>query len=157
VRPGELPATADRARYLESAAAFERMARPDDAARAFDAALNRWRDEPLAWAGRGTASYAQRDLQGAAQDCYEALRLDGKESGARNNLAMTLLELGCPQAARAQVEAIATDALAATLRAGVEDTRPQIAADLTASAGDDPESCRAVSRQSSASVFAGRF
>lgn len=146
LRPGELPATADRARYLESAAAFERVARPEDAARAFDAAVNRWPDEPLAWVGRGTARYAQRDLQGAARDYFEALRLDGSESGARNNLAMTLLELGCPHAARAQVETIAKDALADPLRAAVEDTRSQIAAHMTASISDDPESCRAVGR-----------
>ena len=100
LKPGELPAGADRNRYLESAAAFEQSASPQDARLAFDAALKRWPDEPLAWVGRGTAEYKAGNLQGAAADYAAALRVDASQAGARNNLAMTLLDLGCPREAR---------------------------------------------------------
>ena len=145
LRPGELPATADRARYLESAAAFERVARFEDAALAFDAAARRWPDEPLAWIGRGTARYRQGDLRGAAADYLAAVRLDGAQVGARNNLALTLLELGCPHAARAQIEGMAVEGLPSALRAAVEDTRAQIAKATEVSA-DDAIACRAAGR-----------
>ncbi len=42
LRPGETPASATAARYLESAADFERAAKPEQARLAFDAAVQRW-------------------------------------------------------------------------------------------------------------------
>jgi hypothetical protein len=86
LRPGETPASAHPARYLESAASFERTASPDDARLAFDAAVRRWPAEPVGWIGRGTAEYRSRNLSAAANDYAAALRVDPANTGARNNL-----------------------------------------------------------------------
>src|SRR6185295_12226230 len=104
--PGEMPATPDRNRYLESAAAFEHSAQPRDTRLVFDAAVKQWPDEPIALIGRGTASYRAGDLRAAADDYSAALRLDPAQNGARNNLAMTLLDLKCASEARAQIAQI---------------------------------------------------
>ncbi len=128
LKPGELPAGADRDRYLESAAAFEQSAPAQDARLAFDAALKRWPDEPVALVGRGTAEYKAGNLQAAAADYAAALRVDASQTGARNNLAMTLLDLGCPQSARVEMEKIDASKVSGALSAAVNDTRAQIAA-----------------------------
>lgn len=128
LRPGELPAGADRLRYVESASAFERVASPAAAAQAYEAALQAWPAEPLGWVGRGTARYRQGQLGDAAADYSHALRLDGSLAGARNNLAQTLLELGCPASARRELQGIETGSLSAALQEAVADTRAQIEA-----------------------------
>lgn len=126
LRPGELPGVADRARYLEAAAGFERSAQPGDARLVFDAAVKRWPDEPIAWIGRGTASYRAKDLRAAADDYAAALKVDPAQSGARNNLAMTLLDLGCAKEARAEIEKLDAAKLEGALAEAARDTREQI-------------------------------
>lgn len=127
LRPGELPASADADRYLQAAAGFERVAKPEDARLAFDAAVRRWPEQPLAWIGRGTAEYRAGALSAAARDYEVALHLDGTNVGARNNLAMTLLELGCPEKARKQLEHVDEGTLRSPLREAVLDTRRRLA------------------------------
>jgi Flp pilus assembly protein TadD len=139
LRPGELPATADPARYLEAAAAFEKSAKPQDSELAFDAAVKHWPDDPVAWVGRGTASYRSGDLNAAANDYARALSLDDSQAGARNNLAMTLLELGCAAQAREQLEKIDNQQLTGPLGESIQDTRAQVAAREPAL---NEESCR---------------
>lgn len=126
LRPGELPASADVNRYLEAAAAFERGASPVDSQSAFEAASRRWPDQPVAWIGLGTAQYRRQAFEPAARDYATAVRLDARNAGARNNLAMSLLELGCPARARRHLEAIDLTALAEPLRDAVEDTRERL-------------------------------
>jgi hypothetical protein len=128
LQPGELPAAPNKARYLEAAAAFERSAKPQDSRLAFDAAVKHWPRDPVAWVGRGTASYRSGDLNAAASDYARALSLDDSQAGARNNLAMTLLELGCAEEAREQLVKIDIQQLAGPLRDAVQDTRAQVAA-----------------------------
>jgi hypothetical protein len=48
--------------------------------------------------------------------------------GARNNLAMTMLDLSCPQQAREQLERIDIAQLKQPLRDAVTDTRAQLEA-----------------------------
>jgi tetratricopeptide (TPR) repeat protein len=127
LRPGELPASADPNRYLEAAAAFERTATPDDAKAAFQAASSRWPDQPVAWIGLGTAEYRRKAYHSAVRDYSNAVRLDASHAGARNNLAMAYLELGCPAKARDQLQAIDSAVLNEALRTAVEDTRRQLA------------------------------
>jgi len=128
LRPGELPAHPDRQRYLDAAAAFEGVAQPQDAWSTFDAAVKQWPEEPVAWIGRGTASYRLADKPAAAADYRAALHLDGTQAAAHNNLAMTLLEMGCAAQAREQIEQIDAARLDARLRSEVMDTRQQIEA-----------------------------
>jgi tetratricopeptide (TPR) repeat protein len=127
LRPGELPALPSATAYLEAAASFERNASTSDARSAFDAAVQRWPTEPVAWIGRGTAEYRAGSLSDAARDYEAALRLDSANIGARNNLAMTLLEMGCRDQARAQLDLIGDTDLNASLRDAVRDTRRRLA------------------------------
>ena len=126
LRPGELPVAPDRDRYLEAAAAFEKLAPPDDAWKAFDAAVRAWPAEPVALIGRGTAKYRERDFTQAATDYAAALRLDAQHAGARNNLAMALLEAGCASAARNEIAKIDATELNDAMREAVEDTKRQL-------------------------------
>jgi tetratricopeptide (TPR) repeat protein len=144
LRPGETPASAQPALYLESAADFERAAAPKDAWLAFDAAVRRWPSQPVAWVGRGTAEYRQGKLAEAARDYSEALRVDPTQAGARNNLAQTLLDLDCPRAASRTLDALDDSTLKSPLREAVDDTRRSIAADLRASEAPDASGCAGI-------------
>lgn len=141
LKPGDLPAQADRRTYLEAASAFERVAKPVSAQQAFDAAVRTWPEDAFAWIGRGTAQYREGKLPEAAADYRQALNIDSALVGARNNLAMTLLDQGCPAAARREIEKIDAGALGGSLREAVQDTRKQIdARGATADAAACPAS-----------------
>jgi hypothetical protein len=142
LRPGETAANGDARLYLESAARFERGARPEDARAAFDAAVKRWPQEPIALIGRGTAGYKLGDLRAAASDFAAALRLDATQIGARNNLAQTLLDLKCPHRAREVLSAVDSGALSAVMRNAVEDTRRGVGS--AAEQGADAEGCSTI-------------
>lgn len=128
LRPGELPVDAGRTQYLQVASDFERTGSPAAVLQAFEAAVSRWPEEPLAWVGRGTSRYRAGALREAAGDYSRALQLEPALAGARNNLAMTLLELGCPAAARREVERIDAVGLNPALRDAIADTSRQIQA-----------------------------
>jgi tetratricopeptide (TPR) repeat protein len=138
LKPGELPAQPTLPAYLEAATAFERAAPPMAAGLAYEAAITRWPEQAVAWTGRGTAHYRAGNLDKAAADYARAIALDPSLSGARNNLAMALLKLGCPAAARRQLEGIDQASLQGSMRDAVADTARQIEAGPTA---DDPRSC----------------
>lgn len=139
LRPGETAANGDARTYLESAADFERGAPPAEVRAAFDAAVKRWPTDPVALVGRGTAEYRLGNLPGAARDYAEALRLDPSQTGARNNLAQTLLDLGCPAAAREHLSAVDISALRSPMREAVLDTLATANADTrTADAASCP-------------------
>jgi predicted Zn-dependent protease len=144
LRPGETPVQASAARYLEAAADFERVASPADARSAFDAAVRRWPDESVAWIGRGTAEYRAGRLREAAKDYATALRLEASNVGARNNFAMTLLELGCPLRARETLRQIDFTTRPPALRAAVQDTHQRVDLAAEALAGADPPACSAL-------------
>jgi tetratricopeptide (TPR) repeat protein len=128
LRAGELPQSPDKDRYLQAAADFERVATPRDALATFEAATRQWPQDPVAWVGLGTASYRNGDLRLAAANYRAALKIDSTQTAARNNLAMTLLDLGCPRTAQAEMDGIPTTGLAGELAESVADTRRQIAA-----------------------------
>lgn len=127
LRPGELPASPEAAAYLQAATAFERSASPADARLAFDAAIARWPEDPVPWVGRGTAQYRAGEFRHAAADYTYALELDPSLAAARNNLSMALLDMGCPAAARRELQRIEGTDLPAALREAIADTASQIA------------------------------
>jgi tetratricopeptide (TPR) repeat protein len=144
LRPGETAASANPTMYLDAAADFERVASPAESRLAFDAAVKRWPAQPVAWIGRGTAHYRAGDIANAARDYAAALRLDPDNAGARNNLAQSLLDLGCPAHAREQLAPVNVAALAPPLRDAVVDTRRHIDAAIAAipaSPVSDPSRC----------------
>ena len=129
LRPGELPAAVSRSGYLKAASDFEQHdARPEASLLAFDAALKRWPDEPLAWVGRAVARLQTGDRTGAARDYATALRIDGSNASAHNSLALILLDLGCVHEAQDEIDNVREYVLANPLRAQIEDSRDRIRA-----------------------------
>lgn len=92
--PGEWPAMADRERLLAALAAFEEVAAPEAAERAWDGAVEHWPAEPIAWLGLGNAAYRQSDWAGAIEAFGRALAIDPEHLPARLNLALSLADGG---------------------------------------------------------------
>ena len=126
--PGEIPATAEEERYLDSAIGLERAGQPGAAAEAYSAGLARWPQSLGAAVGLGNARYAAGDLAGAARAFRDATLRHPTAAAAHNNLAHVLAELGqrdpALRAARRAVELGGpdADAYARTLRA-IEEAR----------------------------------
>ncbi len=130
--PGVIPAHAEPARFIEAAAGLEAAGQRRAAAAAYDAAIARWPEEPLAWLGRGNVAYADGDREGAAEAWVQAIRLDPDDAVARNNLAGLLLDAGCLDESRRQIERAAAQAAGTPLEAAVTDSRAQIEATVAA-------------------------
>lgn len=91
--PGRLPPVVDLDAALQAAIAFERVAAPAAAARAYETLLARWPDPLLAWLGLGNARLAANDAAGAVTAYTEAARRHDS-AVAWNNLAQALNRLG---------------------------------------------------------------
>lgn len=101
--PERLPATAIETTYLGAAAALERVD-PAAARLAYETALERWPQSAAARLGQGNASYAMRDLTGAAAAYLRATQDHPEAADAWNNLAQALHELGSRDAALAAAQ-----------------------------------------------------
>lgn len=102
--PSRLPATADARRYLQAVADLEQTGPATAAAGAYDAALQRWPDQPVALFGK--ANIALRDGQPVvATDLLTRLLMQqpGLTPGW-NNLAYGLMGSGCRGAAIAAID-----------------------------------------------------
>lgn len=106
--PGRLPLTAEEAEATRAILAFERNAPPEEAARAYRAALERWPDSLTLAMGVGNALYAAGDKPGA-EEAFAAAAGRHKAAAAYNNRARVLLELG----RRAEAQLAAEEAVRA--------------------------------------------
>jgi tetratricopeptide (TPR) repeat protein len=95
LRPGELPATASAARYLDSVAAVEALGQREDAFTSYQAAVGRWPAEPLAWFALANNRLAAGHDSEAEAAYREVLRVQADHLPARNNLALLLAHRGC--------------------------------------------------------------
>ena len=139
LKPGELPAQADPARYLAAVADFEAVAGAGDAAPAYRAALERWPDDPRTHLALGNQAYAAGKLHQAAGHYRTGLHHAADDAVLGNNYASVLGELGCHKEAHAALErALATGGQDSRWRAQLEETRAELAS------GDVPRSdaCR---------------
>ncbi len=95
LRPGELPATAEPAPYLRSAAALEAIGHYGAAVRAYEGALERWPENTMALLGLANARYGTGDLPAAESAYRKVLELEPTHVIALNNLAQTLADQQC--------------------------------------------------------------
>jgi tetratricopeptide (TPR) repeat protein len=123
--PGVVPTHADAARFIEAAAGFEAAGRAEADA-AYDAAIARWPDAPLAWLGRGNVSYREGELSAAADAYVRAIQLSPADAAARNNLAQTLADAHCLPEAREQLQQAATLAVGTALSGVIAESRAKI-------------------------------
>lgn len=94
LRPGELPAAPDRERLLQATAAFDATGTPDVRLAAWQSALQRFPDAPVAALGVANALHAAGDLEGAEAMYRRMLARWPDHAAARINLAETLLAAG---------------------------------------------------------------
>jgi len=127
LRPGTLPPAADFTRYMVAAAGLEAVGRPDSAALAYGAAVQRWPTESLPQLALANLAYARGDLEAAEQGYRVATRLDPDDAAARNNRAELLRQLGCPTLARREIAQARSLAAGGPLAATVEATAASIA------------------------------
>ena len=126
LKPGVIPAHADVARYVEAAAGLEAAGQRQEAGDAYDAAIKRWPEAPLAWLGLGNLAYGAGDLAAAAEAYQRAIALAPRDAAARNNLAQVLADAGCAAESRKQIERAAALAVGTGLAGAVEETRAKI-------------------------------
>jgi hypothetical protein len=128
LRPGIVPVHAEPARYIEAAAGLESAGQRPAAATAYQGAIKRWPEEPQAWLGLGNVAYADGDRAAAANAYSRAIVLDPDNVAARNNLAELLLDAGCLDESRKQIERAAALSAGTTLAPAVADSRRKIVA-----------------------------
>ena len=126
LQPGTIPPQADLERYLEAAAGLEAAGRPRDAAPAYAAAARHWPDAALPRLALANLAYASGDLVTAERGYRDAIRLDPGSVAARNNRAEALNRMGCPAAARREIEAARDLAVGGPLAREVEATAREI-------------------------------
>ncbi len=95
VSPGEIPAGLAPMAYLQAASALERMQQFQPARQSYLAAVDRWPDNALAWAGAGNSAFALGEPAAAESAYRRALALDAGNVLLMNNLAAVLGEQGC--------------------------------------------------------------
>jgi tetratricopeptide (TPR) repeat protein len=128
LRPDEIPAHAAPARFIEAAAGLEAAGQREAARTAYESAIARWPDEPLAWLGLGNLALAEGNRSAAADAYLRAILVAPQNAAARNNLASLLLDAGCLDESRRQVERAAALAEDTALEAAVADSRARIRA-----------------------------
>ena len=87
-----------------------------------------------AWLGRGNVAYADGDRAAAADAWSRAIMLEPADAAARNNLAELLLEAGCLDESRRQIEHASALAQGTTLESTVSESRKKIDATARAAA-----------------------
>jgi tetratricopeptide (TPR) repeat protein len=134
LRPDQIPGHAEPERFVAAAAGLEAAGQRSAAAAAYDAAIMRWPREPHAWLGRGNVAYADGDRAAAADAWSRAIMLDPANAAARNNLAELLLEAGCLDESRRQIERASALAQGTALETAVSESRSKIDATAHAAA-----------------------
>jgi tetratricopeptide (TPR) repeat protein len=97
--PGRLPVGATEVDAVQAAIAFERVASPAQAQRAYDSLVARWPGNALAGLGQGNARFAGGDIAGSAA-AFERVALQHDSAAAWHNLGLVRWQLGQADAAR---------------------------------------------------------
>ena len=124
--PGELPADADRSRYLQAVAALEQTGRVEEAALAWRAALGQWPGDTVALFGLANAQLALQDFAAAEASYRDLLQRDAGLLAARNNLAVALSEQGKYGAAITEIELALAENRDPELEDALRDTQATI-------------------------------
>lgn len=123
LRPGELPANPDAARYAQAVAALEQTGHLETARAAWHAGINHWPEDTVPLFGLANVEYALGNFLDAEALYRQLLVQDESQLGARNNLAMTLLAQGRRSEALAEIDSALAAAADSPLRVDLLDTR----------------------------------
>lgn len=105
VEAGEIPATATADRYMRALVDAERVLDASSVAANYEAALERWPNEPLVLFLAGVREQAAKRPAAAIELYGRVLERAPDHVAARNNLANALLAEGCRRAALREAEA----------------------------------------------------
>jgi tetratricopeptide (TPR) repeat protein len=128
LEPGDLPAQPELHRYMDAAAGLEALGAVDAAQSAYEAASRQWPAAALPRLGLANVAHGRGELADAVRLYREALERDPGDVAARNNLADTLLALGCRSAAAEEIARAQQLAHGGALAAPVAETAARIAA-----------------------------
>jgi len=93
--PGTLPASADLARYLRSAADLEATGSTTAALAAWEAGTRSWPNTPATWFGLGNVHYRRDEISDAVAAYQQALRVSPTHIASHHNLARLHLAHDC--------------------------------------------------------------
>ena len=110
VPPGRIPATAEPLPYLAAAADLEQVGQTASASKAYQAAAERWPDQPAALLGMGNIAWNGGQQAEAIEHFSELVRRFPNYPAGWNNLATGMQEMGCDAAAE-QVRSCAAASL----------------------------------------------
>jgi tetratricopeptide (TPR) repeat protein len=102
--PDTPPATAQPLPFLRAARDLDATGNHAAARAAWQAAIRRWPDNPLAWMALGNRAFRDGEQELASSAFAQVTRLAPRDPDGWNNLAYTLLQQGCPQQALAAVQ-----------------------------------------------------
>jgi tetratricopeptide (TPR) repeat protein len=135
LQPGEMPASPDADKYVQSVAAVEAIGDIVSAAAGYHAATERWPQHSLAWLGMGNAYYAQGNLDSAESAYKRILSMDSDHLIALNNLSQVQIDRGCFKDASATLDAALSAAKSdTTIYRTIQETRRQIEVRKTSAA-----------------------
>ncbi len=127
LQPGEMPASPDADKYVQSVAAVEAIGDIASAAAGYHAATERWPEHSLAWLGMGNAYYAQGNLDSAESAYKRILSMNSDHLIALNNLSQVQIDRGCFKDASATLDAALSAAKSdTTIYRTIQETRRQI-------------------------------
>lgn len=136
--PGEMPASAQPAPYLQAAHELESGGNAVAAQAVWQAAVQHWPDNPLAWLAYGNNRYQAADYTSAVSAFSRATDIAPDSAQGWNNLAYALLQTACPR------QALHAARCAQSL-SPQEDTYRDTLSEITRLAhGNDAAHCRAV-------------
>lgn len=122
LRPGVLPADPRAAPYLQAAAALEQLGDSAQVTLAYEAAVQRWPEESLAWFALANNRQALGQASAAEAAYREVLQLAPGQVPARNNLALLLARRGCRSEALEVLEPARAAAAGGPLAADIADS-----------------------------------
>ncbi len=102
--PARLPATASSQHYVKAASDLEATGHIQAAAQAYQTALNKWPQTPLALMGLGNSLYSLKNYSAAKQAFQQLATLQPDNAFAWNNLAYSWLALNCFEQAKRAVD-----------------------------------------------------
>lgn len=126
LRPGELPAKPDRQRYANAVAGLEETGHFTSAKMAWQAGVAHWPEDEVQLFGLANTEYALGNFASAEFVYRQLLDIDDELSGARNNLAMTLLAQDRPLEALQQIETALGQSAGSAWHEALLDTRRSI-------------------------------
>jgi predicted Zn-dependent protease len=94
LEPGDLPATAERIRYLKAVLGLEAAEKWQAAATAYQAGLSRWPESVTAVVGRANCLYRLGRLEEAEKALKQGIKHHPSKPELSNNLAHILMQLG---------------------------------------------------------------